>query len=109
MSDPSATDANWLSAAAGFIGIVLATIVSYFMRKPTEQPAPIKEAVVTGVGLELGNRAQMDMLIGVNVRIADALEELVKVMEDRDRARMNVQMDKITELLIQLSEKERTR
>lgn len=69
-------DINELTTQAGvltgaFIAAVLAGIIGYFgKRKPLARTDP----VLTGVGLELGNRQQVDQIITELKRIADILE-----------------------------------
>lgn len=53
-----------------FIGTTLAVLLGYRSTKATPKPDP----VVSGVGMELGSRAQIDMLIEQVRRIGDILE-----------------------------------
>jgi hypothetical protein len=89
-----------LASAAFFIASVLAALYSY-IRKPPPAP-PTTSAVITGIGGELGNRQQMDMLIHEVRRIADAAEKLV----DQKQISMREKMD---ELLERLEEAEKSR
>lgn len=54
-----------------FAGTALAAYFGYF-RQP--KPPRQQDSVLTGVGLELGNRQQLDMLIVAVNRVADAIE-----------------------------------
>lgn len=54
-----------------FIGTTLAVALGYGGKKVTAKPP---DPVVSGVGMELGSRAQIDMLIEQVRRIGDILE-----------------------------------
>jgi hypothetical protein len=86
-----------------FVGGVILTFAGY-AKKPKP---PEHDAVVSGVGLELGNRHQMEMLIGETKRCADYLSIIsasLAVIADRKQAAME---EKLDELLEQMREKER--
>jgi len=60
----------WIAGLYGLI-LLLAAVGQYLNRpKQTAKPDP----VLGGVGLELGNRAQLDLLITQVKRIADIME-----------------------------------
>lgn len=66
-------DTNELLTLAGvFVGGVIAGLVGYL--RPKRQASSMQDSVVTGVGLELGNRAQTEMVIAALHRIAAAIE-----------------------------------
>jgi hypothetical protein len=62
--------ANLAIVIAGLIGILAA----YFKKGNDSRPAARSEAVVSSVGVELGNRYQTDELIKALNRIGDILE-----------------------------------
>jgi hypothetical protein len=95
MVDSSSNE--FLAAAAFFVGTVIATVISYLVKKP---PAIHHDAVVAGVGIELGNRMQTDQMITELKRIGDSLA----VLADRKQAAVD---DKLEEILERLDEKER--
>lgn len=83
-----------LTYAGVFVGGIILVLAGY-KQKPKEQ-----NTVVAGVGLELGNRAQMDMLITEVKRCADSLA----VLADRKQAAIE---DRLDEVLERLEERER--
>jgi hypothetical protein len=80
-------DTDSLKSAAAFIAFVLAGLWAYF-RPPRRQPSP--NPVLTGVGIELGNREQTERLIGEVHGCRVALEVLAdrrtEEMEDMHKA-----------------------
>lgn len=105
-------DANSNEAIAGaafFVGTVITTIISYIVKKaPTE--AITHDAVVAGVGLEFGNRLQIDQLIGETKRCADCLSSIsvsLAVLADRKQEAIEDKIDEMKGLLERLAEKER--
>ncbi|HTV67501.1 MAG TPA: hypothetical protein VMF90_03095 [Rhizobiaceae bacterium] len=61
------------------LGILLAAVVAglagYYGPRLRQPPAPVKiDPVVAGIGLELGNRQQLDLLIQAVNRVADVLD-----------------------------------
>lgn len=91
------TNLGWL-LAAGLSGLVM-----YWKTKPPKAPDPI----VTGVGVELGNRMQMDALIAEQKRCADYLSVIsshLAVLADRKQEAIE---DKLDVMLQRLEERER--
>ena len=80
---------------------VVAAFLAYFGKKVPSLPDRTTTAVVAGVGLELGNRAQMDQVISQLTRIADYLEALA----DQDRAE---QRDMLQDILNNLQKERKT-
>lgn len=80
-----------VTSAAVFAGTALAAYFGYF-RKVT--PPPV-DPVITGVGMELGNRQQMDMLITEVRGCRMALEAIA----DRKRSEMQETLEDIVERL----------
>lgn len=80
------------------LGIILAGLVAglvaYWTKKPPVPPVTT-DAVFAGVGVELGNRAQMDQLISELRRCADGIE----ILADQKRAGMEGKLDAILEEL----------
>lgn len=80
-------DTDSLKSAAAFIAFVLAGLWAYF--RPQRRPAT-QNPVLTGVGIELGNREQTERLIGEVHGCRIALEALadkrVDEMEDMHKA-----------------------
>lgn len=88
-------DINELAGQAGalagvFIGATVAGLIGYFRKRPQAN-----DPVLAGVGIELGSRGQMDMLIAALNRIGDILEnkkqsameaKLQDILERLDRA-----------------------
>lgn len=95
MVDSSSNE--FLAAAAFFVGTVIATVISYLVKKP---PAVQHDAIVAGVGIEFGNRMQTDQLINELKRIADSMS----VLADRKEAARD---DILGEILERLDSKER--
>lgn len=77
------------------LGVVLAGMLgiwaAYFKKTPPPTPKP--EAVLTGVGLEIGNRFQIDEQNSQLRRIADALE----ILADRRQANLEHKLDELLE------------
>jgi hypothetical protein len=86
---------NEIDTYAGVVvgGIIL--VLLGYKQKPKEP-----DSVVASVGLELGNRAQMDMLITEVKRCADSLG----ILADRKQAAIE---DRLDEVLERLEERER--
>ena len=86
---------GWL-LAAGLSGLVM-----YWRTRPAK---PIEQnPVLTGIGMELGNKEQTERLIAQVERCADSLE----VLADRRTAEIDDKMDDFRSLLARLLEKER--
>lgn len=79
-----------------FVGGIILTLAGYG-KKPK---APEPDAMVAGVGLELGNRLQTDQIIQQLKRIADSLAALA---DQREAARDEM----MKEMLERLDESER--
>ncbi len=75
--------------AAGFVAAVMAALYGY-MRKPKEPGVSVPSSVAS-IGLELGNRHQMDLLIDQVKRIAD-------VLENKRQSEIEDRLDHLTEL-----------
>jgi len=88
------------------IGAVIAGLfagwIAYYSKKPPVAPQT-SDAVVAGVGLELGNRLQIDQLIGEVKRCADSLA----ILADRKQATTEAKLDRILEELDEAEERER--
>ena len=81
-----------LLSAAVFVGTALAAAVAYAV-KPKQSS---QNSIITGVGMELGSRAQIDLLIAALYAIRDAIEAKNQNAVDRQ----------FKEILNKLDEKE---
>lgn len=90
---------DWVVATASFIGIVVASAIMYIVKKPASAIPPIKDSVMTSVGLELGNRMQVDQLIAEQKRLADGVWALVHVLSDKNQAAIKDKLDDLMERL----------
>lgn len=70
-----------------FLAAVVAGAIGYFVRS---KPAAKPDATLTGIGLELGNRAQMDQLITAINRIGD-------IMENKRQTRMEEMLEELAD------------
>src|SRR5689334_22399276 len=77
------------------IGAFFAGLFTYNRTRKPANPAVTADAVVAGVGVELGNRFQTDQLIAEVRRCADCLE----VLADRKREEAEEKLDEILERL----------
>lgn len=82
------------------IGAVFAGIFTYNRTTKPSSPTVTTDAVVAGVGVELGNRHQTEQLIAEVRRCADCLE----ILADRKREETE---EKLDEILERLDERER--
>lgn len=76
---------EFLTYAGVFFGGLLMALAGY-RKKP---PPAAADPVVASVGLEFGNRLQMDELIAETKRVADAMDKAASslaVLADQDRA-----------------------
>lgn len=69
-----------------FVGGIILTLAGY-SKKPKE--VEHQDALVTGVGIELGNRLQTDQVIHELKRIADSLAVLADLREAARDAKLN--------------------
>lgn len=97
-----------LTYAGIFFGGILLALAGY-RKKPTSSAT---DTVVAGVGLEFGNRMQVDHLVSETKRCADYLSSIASSMAelaDRKQALMEDKVDEMHDLLERLaaSEKER--
>jgi hypothetical protein len=89
MADISSS--NELVTLAGvFVGTAVAALIAY-LKKPVPKPEP--NAIVTGIGLELGNRLQLDEMNMQLRRIADAAE----ILADRKQAELSETLKELVE------------
>jgi hypothetical protein len=77
------------------LGAIFAGIIAYFGKRPPEKPGT-KDTVVAGLGIEFGNRLQVDQAIAELKRIAD-----------RKQATTEAKLDRILEELDEAEERER--
>ena len=84
------------------IGIFLAGIIAYFGERLPEKPGA-KDAVVAGLGIELGNRLQVHHAIAELKSTADSLA----IIADRKQASTEAKLDRILEELDEAKERER--
>lgn len=90
------------------LGGIILTLAGYAKKPKQSEP----DMVVTGVGVELGNRMQVDQLIGETKRCADYLSSIsasMAVLADQKQAAMEDKVDEIKILMERLAEKERQR
>ena len=76
---------EFLTYAGVFFGGLLMALAGY-RKKPMQSAA---DPVVASVGLEFGNRMQMDELIAETRRVADGVESVaasLDILADRERA-----------------------
>ncbi|RFB95239.1 hypothetical protein B5K11_09835 [Rhizobium leguminosarum bv. trifolii] len=85
--------------AGVFFGGIVTALIGYFRKRPMSAPA-VANAAIAGIGMELGNRAQIDALISEVKRCADSLA----ILADRKQASFE---DKLNRLIEDLEEKER--
>ena len=79
----------------GIVGlIVILCAVGQYLRS-LRAPPPAADPVLTGIGVELGNRQQLDLLIAEVKRIADALT-------DKNTAGINDRIDALTEIVARM-------
>lgn len=88
---------EFLAGAAFFVGTVIATIIAYVTKKP---PPVQHDAVIAGVGLEIGNKHQQAEM---NEHLKSIAESL-RVLADRKQAAFE---DKLMDALERLSDAER--
>jgi hypothetical protein len=84
------------------LGAIFAGIIAYFGKRPPEKPGT-KDTVVAGLGIEFGNRLQVDQAIAELKRIADSLA----IIADRKQATTEAKLDRILEELDEAEERER--
>jgi glutamate dehydrogenase/leucine dehydrogenase len=89
---------DFFTYAGVFVGGIVLALAGYRKKPKPSEP----ETVVTGIGVELGNRHQTDQLIAIGLRIAVSLEMLA----DKKQAGMEAKIDRILE---DLEERERGR
>lgn len=88
---------NEIIAGAGFfIGTIIVTVLGYIFKKPSPQ----RDAVIAGVGLEIGNKHQQAEM---NEHLKSIAESL-RVMADRKQAAFE---DKLMDALDRLGDAER--
>lgn len=77
-----------LAGAAFFVGTVITTILAYIMKKP---PAMNHDAVIAGVGMELGGR---HLQAETNEHLKSIAESL-RVLADRKQAGIEAKLDRL--------------
>jgi len=83
-------DQNELITLAGvFFGGLLAGAVGYFKK---QKPVGAQTAVLTGVGMELGNKEQIERLI-------HAVEKIAKAIHDEEQDEFKLKMEHLLEAL----------
>ncbi|ASS56903.1 hypothetical protein [Rhizobium leguminosarum] len=87
-----------ITYAGVFFGGIVIALVGYLRKKPS--PPAVGDATLAGIGIELGNRVQVDALIEEVRRCADSLE----VLADRKQAGFEAKLDRLIE---DLEEKEK--
>jgi len=88
-----------LAGLAFFVGTVITTIIAYITKKPS--PAS-HDAVIAGVGLELGSR-QMHGETNEHLKsIADSL----RILADRKQAGIEAKLDRLIEDLEEREDRE---
>jgi hypothetical protein len=80
---------------------IFAGLIAYFGKKPAVSPQT-SDAVVTSVGLELGNRLQTDQVIAELKRIGDSLA----VLADRKQASTEAKLDRVLQELAEAEERD---
>jgi hypothetical protein len=86
-----------LAGAAFFVGTVIATVIAYI----TKRPQPVhRDAVIAGVGLEIGNKQQQAEM---NEHLKSMAESL-RILADRKQAAFE---DKVMDALERMEERER--
>jgi hypothetical protein len=75
-----------------FVGGIILTLAGY-----SKKPGPGENPLVTGVGLELGNRFQTDQVIHQLTRIADSLAALADRREAARDEMMKEMLDRLDE------------
>lgn len=89
MADLSSSN-EVVTLAAVFIGTAIAAAIAY-LRKPG--PKPEANPIVTGIGIELGNRLQFEEMNAQLKRIADAAE----ILADRKQAELSETLKELVE------------
>lgn len=84
---------NALTLAGVFIGAATAAYVGYSKKWPNKQ----EHQVLTSVGIELGNREQTERLIEHTKRLADGVERIGDVLEDKNQARIQDTLEELGE------------
>lgn len=84
---------EYVTLAGVFVGGILAALVGY--RRRPERPAA--EVAVASVGLELGNKLQMDDLIKAVNRLGD-------ILENKKQAGMEKKLDELLERMEEIEE-----
>lgn len=88
---------NEIVAGAGFfVGTIIVTVLGYIFKKPPPQ----RDAVIAGVGLEIGNKHQQAEMNDHLKSIAESL----RVLADRKQAAFE---DKLIDALERLEDRER--
>lgn len=100
----------WTNVGIGAFGFV-AALYAYFSKKapapPVTAPAHVAEAIVAGVGVEIGNREQAERLIAETRRAADGVircAAALEVLADRKQAALDDKMDEVRDQQERLSE-----
>ena len=91
-----------LAGAAFFVGTVIATVIAYVKKKP---PAATHDAVIAGVGLELGGR-QMHAETNQHLK---SIAESLRTLSDRKQADTDAKLDRLIEDLEEREERVRAR
>lgn len=90
--------------AGVFFGGIVTALIGYFRKRPPPPPV-VGTAAIAGIGIELGNRVQVDALIAEVKRCADSLA----ILADRKQASFEDKLDRILEDLEEKEREERRR
>ena len=97
-------ETNEIVTYAGvFFGGIVTALIGYFRKRPPA--STVGTAAIAGIGIELGNRVQIDALIAEVKRCADSLA----ILADRKQASFEDKLDRILEDLEEKEREERRR
>lgn len=88
-----------IAGAAVFCGTVIATIIAYVVKKP---PPATHDAVIAGVGLELGGR----QMHGETNEHLKSIAESLRILADRKQAGIEAKLDRLIEDLEEREERD---
>lgn len=92
-----------ITYAGVFFGGIVIALVGYIRKRPTSPSGG--DATLAGIGIELGNRVQVDALIDQVRRCADSLA----VLADRRQAGIDAKLEQILDELEEKEKEERRR
>lgn len=92
---------DFILFAGVFVGTSIGAFINY-TRKPAKQ-----DSILTGVGLELGSRHQIELLIQETAGCRVQLARIAEALMDKNTASVNDRLEELAQQIDRLSQEER--